>query len=144
MQPANFVLDDSGRLKLIDFDEAITFNNDIISESDKKKIMERKYASLNLREEDLRQLELLEQSRQRQPTYVGTPSYMAPEFKVDNGEVDERSDIYSFGCVIYEILTGKVLQTEELDAEEQASSINKALEKLSKVLRGRVRASRQR
>jgi|JI6StandDraft_1071083.scaffolds.fasta_scaffold15841_3 serine/threonine protein kinase len=93
--------------------------------------MERKYG--NIRAEDRVQLEMLEQSRKRQATYVGTPNYMAPEFKEENGEIDERCDIYSFGCVIYELLTGKVLQTEELDREEQAAHISKALEHLSKV-----------
>ena len=38
---------------------------------------------------------------------VGTPEYMSPE-QVEAREIDQRSDIYSFGIIIYEMLTAKV------------------------------------
>lgn len=41
---------------------------------------------------------------------AGTRSYMAPE-QIRGKPLDERADLYSFGCVIFELLTGKTPYT---------------------------------
>ena len=54
-----------------------------------------------------------------QGTILGTFHYMAPE-QLEGHEADSRSDIWAFGCVVYEMVTGK----KAFEGKSQASLIS--------------------
>jgi len=57
-------------------------------------------------------------------TILGTFQYMAPE-QIEGLDADARTDIWGFGCVLYEMLTGK----RAFDGRSQASLIASILER---------------
>jgi len=85
---------------------------------------------------------------------AGTLDRMAPERRNANARIDERSDIYSFGVMIYEMITGQLPMTPnglnarkdlpkelidfvckcvEVDPKDRYSSMNEAMEILNKI-----------
>lgn len=64
---------------------------------------------------------------------VGTLGYMAPE-QIQGGEVDARSDIFSFGVLIFEMLTGRLPFRGEHEAAIMYSILNEEPESLQRYL----------
>jgi serine/threonine protein kinase/tetratricopeptide (TPR) repeat protein len=64
---------------------------------------------------------------------VGTLAYMAPE-QIQGGEVDARSDIFSFGVVLFEMLTARTPFRGEHEAAMMYSILNEEAERLDKYL----------
>ena len=60
----------------------------------------------------------------QQGTIVGTIQYMSPE-QIEGRELDGRSDVFSFGAVLYEMATGK----KAFEGKTQASVIAAILER---------------
>lgn len=50
----------------------------------------------------------------RPGSMMGTPAYMAPEQAISADQVDHRADLYSFGVILYEMLSG----ARPVDADE--------------------------
>ena len=57
-------------------------------------------------------------------TLLGTPSYMSPE-QASGNPVDRRADIWAFGCVLYEMLTGQKAFDGESDSRVLARVIER-------------------
>jgi len=86
LKPANIMLSESGHAKIIDFGLA--------------KLVE------PLRGDSSSDIETRLQKETDPGIIMGTVSYMSPE-QARGGKVDHRSDIFTFGIVLYEMVTGQ-------------------------------------
>ncbi len=60
----------------------------------------------------------------REGTVFGTPGYMSPE-QARGQAIDKRSDIWAFGCVLYEMLTGKPAFAERTVSDTIAALLSR-------------------
>ncbi|MCH7703053.1 MAG: serine/threonine protein kinase [Planctomycetes bacterium] len=81
LKPGNILVDEAGHVKVVDFGVARSFDTDV---------------TLTTMQTEVGQL-------------IGTLQYMSPEqCDADPNQIDTRSDVYSLGVVLYELLTGNL------------------------------------
>jgi serine/threonine protein kinase len=91
LKPANIKVRPDGTVKVLDFGLAKAFEPEVTSGSFRSDTMSPTITS---------------PVGTRMGTILGTAAYMSPE-QARGKTVDKRSDIWAFGCVLYEMLTGR-------------------------------------
>jgi Tol biopolymer transport system component len=102
LKPGNVVADADGRVKVLDFGLAKAFDSDASDAN------------------DLSQSPTIMTGGTVQGVILGTAAYMSPE-QARGKRVDKRADVWAFGCVMFEMLTGKQCFTGETVSDTLAS-----------------------
>jgi serine/threonine protein kinase len=89
LKPANIKITPDGKMKILDFGLARAYQSDVDD-------------SGSLDENSPTITAAMTQAR----TILGTAAYMSPE-QARGKHLDKRTDIWAFGCVLYEMLTGR-------------------------------------
>ena len=105
LKPANIKLTSNGSVKVLDFGLAKAFDDEAVSQS----------ATMS---------PTLSLHATHAGVILGTAAYMSPE-QARGRVVDKRSDIWAFGCVLYEMLSGRRVFEGEDASETMAFVITR-------------------